>query len=321
MRFTRHRNVVLLTMGILSTLFVWEGTANSDGVCIAAGATDVTFKPDAANESKSIESIRFLQSCLEVCKPFKEQFEAIDGLLKEGRWTEAEVAVHLIRAEVPECALVKLYLGRIQFYYKNDRKALSYFNHLAEHHPEICSTYHYRGLIFYERRLELMALTEFHKVLAINHTAGTGYFLRTILPILGKNGFLDPVRVDSLLHAVSVEPATDLTRGFLAWFDDNYDRALTYFKKVVASDPGHAGGWYYVARCYDALGESNRALDALNEAIAGNDSHAGAFLFRGIIKIDQGNWFGACRDFHKARSLDHYSANRFIRNYCRSIFY
>ncbi|MGM0739726.1 MAG: tetratricopeptide repeat protein [Bacteroidota bacterium] len=149
---------------------------------------------------QSAETIEQDADALPSCQPFKEQFEEIDALLKEGRWTDAEVAVIQIGKIAPDCPLVQLFSGKIHYYRRNDRKALALFNDLATRHPELHMTYHFRGLIYHEQGLHTVALEEFHKVMMARPTLGSGYFIRYILPYLESDGRLDPTHIDTLLH-------------------------------------------------------------------------------------------------------------------------
>ncbi len=275
--------------------------------------------PETALPASSLESTygQHSRTFPESCKPHEEDFEVADELLKDGRWTQAEFVIRQIQYESPECPLILLYFGRIHYYQQNDRKALSYFNRLAATYPEIHQTYHFRGLIYHEQGLELVALEEFHKVMITHKTIGTGYFFHTILPILEKGAELNPNRIDSLMQHVTMKPAAELSRGLLAFFREDYDEALEYFENFVAQIPDHAGGWVLVGRCNESLKKEYEALDAYNRAIARSSDFAEAYFYRGLLNIDVENWYGGCIDLHRARSLDNPAAGMAFRNYCR----
>ncbi len=254
---------------------------------------------------------------LDPCKPFEEQFEEIDELLRAGRWTDAEVMVLEIKAEAPECALVTLFEGRIHFYRRNDRQALALFNRLAVRHPDIHQSYHFRGLIHHEQGLHSVALEEFHKVMMVTPTIGSGYFLRYIFPYLEKGGKLDPVHIDSVLHYVSDPAARDLTRGYLAFYQDDFRTALEYFQKVTDARPEHAGAWLYTGRTYESMRQALKAYHCYNMAIRIDATFARAWLHRGLTKVNEGNWYRGCQDLYKARELEHPAADMAIQNFCR----
>lgn len=254
---------------------------------------------------------------LDFCEAYADTFETVEKLLKAGRWTDAEVMVHQIRSNEPDCPLTALYLGRIQYYRKNDRQALALLNDLAERHPYIHQTYHFRGLIYSEYGLHTVALEEFHKVMMVNPTIGSGYFFRYILPFLKKDGQLIPAHIDSMLQFVTIPAARSLSLGLLAYFQDDYATALTHLKEVTATAPDHAGAWLYAGQCHEHMKMALNALHCYNRAIAIDDTYARAYLLRGLTKINEGNWYRGCRDLRKASELEHPAAEMSIRNFCR----
>ncbi len=251
------------------------------------------------------------------CKPHEEQLEEINELLLSGRWTEAEVMLMQVRVAAPECALVPLFQGRIHYYRRNDRQALAVFNELAVRHPDIYQTYHFRGLIYNDHGLHTVALEEFHKVMMVNPTIGSGYFLRYIFPYLERDGKLDPAHIDSMLQYVTNIAASNLTRGFLEYYQDNYPVALRHFKNVTAAEPRHAGAWLYAGRSYEEMRWRLEAYHCYNKAIEIDDTYARAWLMRGLILIKDRNWYHGCRDLYKAKELEYPAADMAIQNFCR----
>ncbi len=278
---------------------------------------DIAAMPLTADYAPEYATLQHNASRPDYCEAYADTFETIDELLKDGRWTDAEVMIHQVLADVPECAVAKLYLGKIHYYRRNDRQALHLFNQLAKQHPEIHQTYHFRGLIHNDRGLKTVALEEFHKVLMVNTTIGSGYFIRYILPFLEKDGRLDPVHIDSLLQHVTLPAARAMTRGFLAFYQDEYESALGYFKEVITAEPLHAGAWLYAGRCHESMRMALHALHCYNRAIAIDDTYARAYLHRGLTKINEGNWYRGCRDLRKANELEHPAADMAICNFCR----
>lgn len=49
--------------------------------------------------------------------------------------------------------------------------------------------------------------------------------------------------------------------------DGQYDKALTYFKNVIAADPGNTWSYYGIATIYGDLGKADEALPYLKQAI------------------------------------------------------
>ena len=49
--------------------------------------------------------------------------------------------------------------------------------------------------------------------------------------------------------------------------DGQYDKALTYFKNVIAADPGNTWSYYGIATIYGDLGKADQALPYLKQAI------------------------------------------------------
>ncbi len=252
-----------------------------------------------------------------ICETHADTFKTVDKLLEAGRWTDAEVKIHQIRADEPTCPLTTFYLGRIHYYRKNDRQALALFNDLAERHPDIHQTYHYRGLIYSEWGLHTVALEEFAKVMLVNPTIGSGYFFRYIRPFLEKDGRLIPAHSDSVMLYITSPAARALSKGLLAYFKDDYATAVANFRAVIAAEPEHTGAWLYAGLSHDHMRESLQALHCYNRAIALDDTYARAYLMRGLTKINQGNWYRGCRDLRKAHELEHPAADMAVRNFCR----
>ena len=49
--------------------------------------------------------------------------------------------------------------------------------------------------------------------------------------------------------------------------DGQYDKAITYFKNVIAADPGNTWSYYGIATIYGDLGKADQALPYLKQAI------------------------------------------------------
>lgn len=257
----------------------------------------------------------------QVCEPYGEEFERIEEYFDQRLWSVAEQRIQKIIEKEPECYRARVDLGRVYYYRGQDDKALSYFNRLRREVPDRHHPHHYRGIIYYEQGRELYALIEFHMAYEANPTLGSGYFFKTISPLLGRGDQFLTDSIDSLAAVIPDISSVHLTHGLFYYFQEEYDRALEKFKKVVSINGEHAGGWFYSARCYESLGEYTAAMNAYNKAISLSQDYRVAYFQRGMLKIRMGNWNRGCNDLRTADSLEHAGAPMALRNFCRYRFY
>jgi tetratricopeptide (TPR) repeat protein len=251
--------------------------------------------------------------------PMRMQFEEIDELLKGGTLDRCRGhAACRSRPKPRSVPSIHASQGRIHYYRRNDRHGAGAVQSTwPSGIPKSINSYHFRGLIHHEQGLLSVALEEFHKVMMVKPTIGSGYFLRYVFPYLGKGGELDPVHIDSVLLYVTDPAARDLTRGYLAFYQDDFRTALEYFKKVIYARPEHAGAWLYAGRAYESMRLALEAYHCYNMAIRIDATYARAWLHRGLTKVNEGNWYRGCQDLYKARELEHPAADMAIQNFCR----
>ena len=257
----------------------------------------------------------------DACEPFEDEFERIEEYFEQSLWSVAEQRIEGIIEEEPDCFRARVELGKVYYYREQDEKALSYFQQLTDIDPESHYPHHYRGLIYYDQGRELQALVEFHLVYEANPTIGSGYFFKTISPILTEGDRFHQSNIDSLANKIPDISSVYLSYGLFHYYEEQYEKALEKFRKVIDKNRDHAGGWYFAARSYESLGEEVKARNAYNQAIALNDEYRIAYFHRGMQKIRNGNWNRGCRDLRTANSLEHPGAPLALQNFCRRRFY
>ncbi len=257
----------------------------------------------------------------DLCKPFEEDFEQIEEYFEKSLWSIAEQRIKEIIDAEPDCFRARVDLGRVYYYREQDDKALNYFQELTELNPRDHQPHHYRGLIYYDQDRTLQALVEFHLAYEADPTIGSGYFFKTISPILAESDQFLQSNIDSLVSKIPDISSVYLSHGLFYYYEERYDEALEKFRKVVSKNRDHAGGWYFAGRSYESIGEETSARNAYNQAIALDDEYSVAYFHRGMQKIRAGNWNRGCRDLRTADSLEHPGAPMAIQNFCRHRFY
>lgn len=257
----------------------------------------------------------------DACEPFEDKLEQIESYIERSLWSFAERDSKKILEEEPDCFLARVYLGKIPYYRGEDDQALSYFEELAEvdstrHHP-----YHYRGLIFHENGRHFDALVEFIKAFESNPQLGTGYYINTIAPLMTDRNRFITQRIDSVASVKPDLSSLHVGKGLFYYINENYREAVEHFKEAVNINRENAGGWYFAGRCYDLLDEVSLALNAYNQAIALREDYRSAYYFRGLKRINTGDWRRGCNDLRRASEYEHVAAEDAIYHHCRVRYY
>ncbi len=80
-----------------------------------------------------------------------------------------------------------------------------------------------------------------------------------------------------------------------------YSDALWPLQTYTAYRPDDAVGWTYLARALFALGAIDQSLDAVDRALSLNSRYAPAYLARGLMRIEKGDYQGALSDMLQAQ--------------------
>ena len=73
--------------------------------------------------------------------------------------------------------------------------------------------------------------------------------------------------IEQALQLAPKDVASLYNMALACKIDGQYDKAITYFKNVIAADPGNTWSYYGIATIYGDLGKADQALPYLKQAI------------------------------------------------------
>lgn len=92
--------------------------------------------------------------------------------------------------------------------------------------------------------------------------------------------------LDSCLLLDYRYPEAHMEKGFSYVDEGNYKDALTSFKNITTLHPGYAEGWYWKAKCHEALKQKKEAVDAYQQTLgldpANIDANEGLKRVQGV---------------------------------------
>jgi tetratricopeptide (TPR) repeat protein len=98
--------------------------------------------------------------------------------------------------------------------------------------------------------------------------------------------------------------------------NNSYADASFYFTKAAEIKKSDPQVFFLKARAHHKLGETQVAMEAYNEAISKNRDYGEAYLYRGALKVYQGNKSAGCNDLRTAQSLNVPDAENALKEYC-----
>ncbi len=84
----------------------------------------------------------------------------------------------------------------------------------------------------------------------------------------------------------------------------SYNKALTYFNKVLKRDPRNAQVYFNIAICQNKLGENKAAVEALYNAIKYKPDYFEAHFLMGFIEASEEHYDKALASFNEARNIE-----------------
>lgn len=124
---------------------------------------------------------------------------------------------------------------------------------------------------------------------------------------------------DGLVHSVAIDPQTRAAaiarlprrlqgagpRGAAhPVFRETMEKAVTFYRLAVDSDPEYALGHANLGAAYVAMGDYDFAIGQLKRALGLDSTLQGAYVNRGVAYLKNGDLQLAERDFFQARALD-----------------
>lgn len=98
--------------------------------------------------------------------------------------------------------------------------------------------------------------------------------------------------------------------------NENFGDASFYFSKAAEIKKSDPQAFYLAGRSFHKVGQTTKALEAYNQAISQNSDYGEAYLYRGALKVYQGNKRSGCADIRNAQSLNVPDAEDAIQEYC-----
>lgn len=223
--------------------------------------------------------------------------------------------------------------------------AASAYNQAIELDPDFAAAYLGRGRVILQHNPDADLPADFLRALENDPTlleayldiasywAGRGAWHRVVLVLQDalQKGVQAPIIYlrlsQALIHRNEYQAALDyaiegsagdptLLEGYLAvgraYVElEVYSDALWPLQTYTAYRPDDAVGWTYLARALFALGALEPSLAAAERALSLNPRYAPAYLARGFIRIEAGDFQGAVNDMRQARR---YGAETFWLN-------
>jgi tetratricopeptide (TPR) repeat protein len=183
-------------------------------------------------------------------------------------------------------------------------KAIADYSHLLHISPSDCESYYCRGLCRIHEKAYAKALADFEEVLCRQPDASYGY--------LGRGEALFFLHAyeraeDDLTDSILLEEKADMSKCAIAWryfFFGDFRNALAGFDQTLKANVHRADAYLLRADCRSALGESDRALADINEALWINPNSSRGHGMRGLYWMDKKRFDLAMADLDSALKLD-----------------
>lgn len=107
-----------------------------------------------------------------------------------------------------------------------------------------------------------------------------------------------------------------LSLGRYYFRKEKYKDAAYYFDKATQVNSNLKVAQYLKGRSYHKAGETDKAMEAYNNAIGIDGQYGEAYLYRGALKIYLGRKSSGCSDLKTAQSLNVEDAKSALAQYC-----
>jgi len=183
--------------------------------------------------------------------------------------------------------------------------------------PQTAGTFLDRGIMFYLKGENGMAIADLTEAIRLNPNMGQAYYQRGMVYL--KTGDDDRAIAD-FTQAIRLDPSSHflayLSRGNVYLNHVNgsdYDRAIADFNQAIQINPNIADTYYYRGLAYAGKNNLDSAIADFNQAIRLNPNYAGAYGDRADAYFRKGNLDSAIADFNEAIRLNPNHANNYFR--------
>jgi len=105
---------------------------------------------------------------------------------------------------------------------------------------------------------------------------------------------------NTTIGAVTKRKSDDAYKGYLAKKEKNWTEAINRYEKAVSLDPKNEGAWMTLSDSYRAIGENDKAQNALSKALEINPEHTTVLGMLGSLYASKGDYQNAKTTFEKA---------------------
>lgn len=229
-----------------------------------------------------------------------EKVDQALALVEKGKITSGEKIISELFNEYPDIAMVQYAMGVIYAMKSYHDRAIPYFNKAIEINPYLVEAWFNKGAA-HQKRLEIgEAINAYQKVVELGdpseHFVGHAKdFIETIEKQVKQDSGLS---LDGYLKTMEIFNAAYAAMEKMEW-----EKAISGFKKVLASDPQHTQSYGNLGVCYGHLGLKQEALNALDKALALNPKYEPAIVNRkAIASLENGENLSKAR----YKSIDYY---------------
>lgn len=272
--------------------------------------------------------ILFIMTLMVAFQPTKAQSKAIDpnvaallksanSKFKQGDYLGARNEYQKIIQINPKIAEAYHNLGNVQYVLGNYEAALKNFAKTIELEPQDATPYCSRGAMYASARRYDLALKDINKAIELNPMFAVAYEVKaSILHKLHKKVEACEMwkKAASLGNQTAEEKLAEYCEGLVEMPSKVPARGPknSSDKNNLETEEGLIAHGNYLVETRDYKG----AIQVFNQALEINPKSGIAYYGRGGAKFANGDYEGACKDWHKALDLGHKEAQTMIHHDC-----
>jgi len=186
-------------------------------------------------------------------------------LTESGKINLAEKQMRTLLKRHPRNYFVNFGMGIINIKKSKIIEALYYFNKAVEIFPLFVEGWYNKGMVHLQNFEIDEMIHAFRKVVELGDADVD--FVKNAKTIL-SDFESDLLQKDGLNLDVFLKIKTIFDRAFAGMEQQDWNKAILGFKKVLAVNPDHIQSWGNLGICYGMLGQKSEALAAFNQALA-----------------------------------------------------